>query len=164
MNRFVLPAAALGTVLLIGACGYQQGGYASPAAGYVSARQAAYPPGPYNPALDRPRSPRATADLIARLGGRIVGPPQSCLPSRRAGNMHVVDEYTVLYRDGATIWRNDPPGGCNGLGRSGSAMVSRTIGAQLCRGDIVQIVDNTSGFNSGSCVLGDFVPFRHPRA
>ena len=159
MKRFVLPAAVLGTLLLVGACGYQQGVYA-PGGGYVSPRQASYPPGPYNPALDRPRSPRDTQELVARLGGRIVGPPQSCLSSRRAGDMHVVDDYTILYRDGATVWRNDPPGGCNGLGRPGSAMVSHTIGPQLCRGDIVNIVDTSSGFNSGSCVLGDFVPFR----
>lgn len=161
MNRIVLPAAALSAVLLVAGC-YQQGAYAPGGLTQAASAQSAYPSGPYNPALDMPRSPRAAQDLAARLAGRIVDRPQSCLPTRRAGDMHVVDDYTILYRDGATVWRNDPPGGCNGLGRGGSAMVSRLIGPQLCRGDIVSIVDTASGFNSGSCVLGDFVPFRRP--
>lgn len=159
MKRIVLPAFA--AALAVGACGYQQGVYA-PGGGQMAAQQASYPTGPYNPSLETPRNPRVMQDLIARLGGRLVGPPQSCLSRRRADSMHIVDDYTILYRDGATTWRNDPPGGCNGLGRPGSAMVSRTIGSQLCRGDIVNIVDNRSGFQSGTCVLGDFVPFRRP--
>lgn len=161
MKRIVLPASVLAAALAAGACAYQQGAYAQ---GPYNARQANYPVGPYNPALEPARSPRAMQDLVGRLSGRVAGPPQNCLSRRAAEQMHVVDDYTILYRNGATTWRNDPPGGCNGLGRPGAAMVSRTFGSQLCRGDIVRIVDNRSGFQSGTCVLGDFVPFRRPRA
>lgn len=140
MNRLVIPAVALGTLVATG-CTYQQG-------------------------LGGSQQPVHTASAMAEidraLTGRIAGPPLHCLPTYRAGDMNVVDENTILYRDGATTYRNDPPGGCHGLGRPGNAMVSRPLGSQLCSGDIIQVVDTRSGMYQGGCTLGDFVPFRRP--
>jgi len=42
--------------------------------------------------------------------------------------------------------------------------VTRTYGtAELCRGDIGQVVDLMNHFTVGSCVFGDFIPYTRPR-
>ena len=145
MNRFVLPAAAFTSLSLAAGCAYQQGNG----------------PGPYpQQAL---HSPAALAEISQALTGKIPGPPQSCLSILSANDMKVVDENTILYFHGSTTYRNDPPGGCPGIGRPGNAMVTHPTSSQLCRGDIVQVVDTSSGIFAGSCVMGDFVPFTKPR-
>lgn len=110
------------------------------------------------------RSPRAQQTLDRYLTGRAAGAPQSCLPRYRADDMIVVDDRTILFRDGSNrVWRNDPAGGCRGLGRPGTALVTRSFGGTgLCRGEIATVVDTASGFTVGSCALGDFVPFTGP--
>ena len=63
------------------------------------------------------RSLRAQQTLDRYLTGRTAGAPQSCLPRYRSEDMIVVDDNTILFRDGSNrIWRNDPAGGCSGLG------------------------------------------------
>ncbi len=110
------------------------------------------------------RSLKAQQTLDRYLSGKVAGAPQACLPFYRSDDMIVVDDRTILFRDGSRrIWRNDPVGGCSGLGRPGTALVTRSFGGTgLCRGEIANIVDTTSGMFVGSCSLGDFVPFTGP--
>lgn len=116
-------------------------------------------------AEDQPRTLKAQQELDRYLVGKTAGSPQSCLPTYRRDNMITVDDRTILFRDGANrVYRNDPPGGCPGLDRPGISMVTRTPTGQLCRGDIVQLVDLTTGFSSGSCSFGDFVPYTAARS
>jgi hypothetical protein len=113
---------------------------------------------------DEPRSAKAQQELDRYLGGKVAGTPQSCLPTFRRDDMVAVDNNTVLFRDGANrYWRNDPVGGCHGLGQPGVAMVTKTFGGgQLCRGDIVTMTDLSAGVVVGSCSLSDFVPYTGP--
>lgn len=110
------------------------------------------------------RSPEAQQLLARYLDGRTAGQPQSCLPSFRSHDMVVVDERTILFRDGANrVWRTEVQGPCNGLGRPGTALLTRQFGSgQLCRGEVAQILDTTGGFTIGSCSFGDFVPYTGP--
>jgi hypothetical protein len=112
-----------------------------------------------------PRTARAQADLNRFLDGKVPGKAQSCLPSYRSQDMVVIDENTILFRDGSKrVWRTDVRGGCNGLGRPGTALLTRSFGGSgLCRGEIAQVVDTAQGFVVGSCSLGDFVPYTGPR-
>ena len=111
------------------------------------------------------RSPKAQQELDRYLQGKVAGAPMTCLPNYRANDMVVIDERTILFRDGANrVYRNDIVGGCTGLGRPGTALVTRQFGGTgLCRGEIAQIVDTSTGSFVGSCSLGDFVPFTGPR-
>jgi hypothetical protein len=110
------------------------------------------------------RSLRAAQELDRYLAGRVAGRPQSCLPTYRSQDMVVIDENTILFREGSNrIWRTEMLGGCSGLGTPGRALVTRQFGSgQLCRGEIAQVVDTTAGFYSGSCSFGDFVPYTGP--
>lgn len=106
------------------------------------------------------RSPQAAKELAHTLAGRAPGEPVNCITNFRSSNMQIVDEWTILFKDGSTIYVQNPPGGCSGLGHGQYALVSRQIGPnQICRGDINRLVDLRTGMEGGSCVFGPFVPY-----
>jgi hypothetical protein len=111
------------------------------------------------------RTAEAEAHLQQLLANRVPSQPISCLPHYRADNMVVIDDNTVLFRNGRTVYRNDFQGGsCSRLGTGFYALLTRTSGGTgLCRGDIAEDVDTPSGTMVGACVLGDFVPYTTPR-
>ena len=106
------------------------------------------------------RSVKDQATYDRMLAGKIAGKAEKCLPTRRSNDMTVIDDNTILFRDGRTVYVNQPLGGCMNLNRSGSALVTKNFGPQLCRGDLATVVDNSSGMTLGACSLGDFVPYR----
>ena len=63
------------------------------------------------------RSADKQATYERLLAGKVAGAPQSCLPSYRSDQMTVIDDNTILFKDGGTVYVNHPPGGCNMLGR-----------------------------------------------
>lgn len=110
----------------------------------------------------QPRSAAAEQHLQQLLAGKSPGAPRTCLPAHRSSaNMVIIDDDTVLFRDGGRrIWRTEMRGPCGLLGSGHYTLVSRSFGGQgPCGGDIVQLVDLTSGMTVGSCVWGDFVPY-----
>ncbi|MEP7315585.1 MAG: hypothetical protein ABI667_02725 [Sphingomicrobium sp.] len=94
------------------------------------------------------------------LAGKTAGKAEKCLPTYRSNDMSVIDDHTILFRDGRTTYVNSTLGNCSGLGDSGHALVTRNVGPQLCRGDIATVVDTSTGMTVGSCSMGDFVPYR----
>lgn len=112
----------------------------------------------YQPAQ---RTAQQQATYNRELAGKTPGKAESCLPLQRSNDMVVIDDGTILYRDGRTTYVNQTLGSCNMLGRGSYALVTRSgNGSMLCRGDISNVVDATTGMTVGSCALGDFVPYR----
>lgn len=111
-----------------------------------------------------PRSEKAQAELARWLDGRVAGKAQTCLPSYRSQDMVVIDENTLLFRDGSRrVWRTDLKGPCNGLGRPNTALLTKQFGGTgLCSGEIARVIDTSFGGTVGSCALGDFVPYEGP--
>lgn len=110
------------------------------------------------------QSPRAQRELADALAGRTQGAPLRCIPSYRADQMQVIDDNTILFRDGRTVYVQKPRGGCPGLASGGRTLVSRKFGtSDSCDGDINHLVDLSSGIGGGSCVYGPFVPYTKPR-
>lgn len=103
------------------------------------------------------------AALDKELAGLIPGEPSTCLPEpTRTQLSSKVYGSTVVYRRSRDVkYRSDTNGPC---GRPGGddILVTSTPLSRVCRGDIVQTFDRTSRFPTGSCVLGDFVPYRKP--
>ena len=110
------------------------------------------------------RTAEKQREYQALLIGKVPQTPISCLPHYRSGDMRTIDEETILFRDGSRrVYVADMQGGCSGLGRGSTALVTRQFGsADLCRGDIAQVVDTLNRFPIGSCVFGDFVPYVTP--
>jgi hypothetical protein len=118
---------------------------------------AAYGPGPI-------RTAQKQQEYQQLLMGKVAQAPISCLPHYRSGDMRTIDEETILFRDGSRrVYVAHMQGGCSGLGRGSTALVTHQFGsADLCRGDIAQVVDTLNRFPVGSCVFGDFVPYVTP--
>ena len=109
------------------------------------------------------RSPEAERELAQALAGRVAGKPVACLPRSRADNMQIVDDWTILFKDGRTVYVQNPRGGCPGIASRRNILVTRLWGAgQLCSGDISHLVDPTSGIGGGACVFSEFVPYTRP--
>lgn len=106
---------------------------------------------------------RTQEALAAELAGLVPGEPTSCLPGPTRSQL-ASRGYgaTIVYVASPTLkYRNDTTGGCERLGR-GDTLITRTPIGRVCRGDIATTVDRTSGFQTGSCAFGDFVPYRRP--
>lgn len=109
------------------------------------------------------RSPRAQRELAEALAGHTPGPAVRCIPTFRADRMQVIDDYTILFRDGRTIYVQNPRGGCPGIGSGSRTLVTRPFGSnQLCDGDLNHTVDLVSRIQGGACVFGPFVPYSRP--
>lgn len=108
------------------------------------------------------RTPKASHRLAEAIEGRTAGPPVDCMPNyRSATQMQIIDDNTLVFHDGNTVYVQNPPGGCRGLGIGGYTLVTREFGAsQMCRGDINNLVDIRNGMIGGSCVFGPFIPYR----
>jgi hypothetical protein len=106
-------------------------------------------------------SARSAERLGKALAGRTAGQPVGCISNMRGSDMTVIDDYTILFKEGGTIYVQQPHGGCYGLGNGNYSLVTRIAGSnRLCSGQIGELVDRVSGYSYGSCVFGDFVPYR----
>lgn len=110
------------------------------------------------------RSVEAQQRLDKELAELVAGPPQACLPHYRSNDMIVIDDHTLLFRDGANrVYRNnlEGVGGCAMLGGP-YTLVTHSVGTGLCRGDIAQVRDIRNGILVGSCAINDFIPYTRP--
>jgi hypothetical protein len=114
----------------------------------------------YGPPQPVSRSPMAQDRLAKELAGLVPGQPVSCLPHYRSQDMTVIDDNTLLFRDGGRVYRNELQVSCP-LGPA-YTLVTRSNSSSLCRGDIASVTDIRNHFTIGSCVLGDFVPYSRP--
>ena len=112
-----------------------------------------------NQAAEAERRAKAEAEIADTLEGLAAGEPRDCIDQTRVNN---IETYagTILYRvSQREIYRNNVSGGCFGLAR-GDIVVTRTATSQLCHGEIIHTVSPGSSIPSGSCALGDFIPYR----
>lgn len=101
----------------------------------------------------------ARPSLDKALAGRIPGKAEACIQQSWIDQTDIFDNGSILYHmKSGPDYLNTPSPSCAGL-RANAGLISSTPTGQICRGDIVQIVDFTSGFNYGSCGLGDFIPY-----
>jgi hypothetical protein len=109
------------------------------------------------------RSPQASNELAEALAGRVAGPPQRCISTYRTTKVQPIDDFTILYDQGSTIYVQNPRGGCPGVGSGSDVLVTRQTSTNLCDGEIAQTVDLTSRVSRGGCVFGPFVPYTKAR-
>lgn len=93
--------------------------------------------------------------------GRAPGPPQRCVSTALLDNPRIVDERTIAWTRGATIYVNNLPSECPGL-RPTATIVSEIYGSQQCAGDLFYTIDAPSRIPGPRCRLGEFVPYPRP--
>ena len=110
-----------------------------------------------------PISQREAMRFDSELAGLVPGAPQSCLPPRSSANVVAARGGTLLFRQGRMVYANATGGGCAALADRSYTLVTENFGGSLCRGSLAKVVDLTSGgVLRGTCVLGDFTPYRRP--
>ncbi|MGD9810771.1 MAG: hypothetical protein AB7U35_05460 [Sphingobium sp.] len=101
---------------------------------------------------------KGEAELAKMLEGRVAGKPQSCITAWSGSDLRVIDKTALVYDAGSTIYVARPadPRSLD----SNDILVIKRTGGQLCKQDIVQTIDRSSGFMTGVVFLGDFVPYK----
>lgn len=106
------------------------------------------------PAMAQEPTERA-AERLAQY--EATGETRTCISTSRIGSMIALDDNHFLIEvRGGEVLLNRVRGRCNQAASAFTRMEYRVTGSQLCRNDIINIVDNSSGLWSGSCSLGDF--------
>ncbi|MEO1135041.1 MAG: DUF6491 family protein [Pseudomonadota bacterium] len=85
-----------------------------------------------------------------------TGETRSCIGVTQIRTIDALDESRFLVRAGGAYYLNEVSGRCNGADRAFNRLQYTTSIGQLCRNEIIRIVDNSNGFTVGSCSLGDF--------
>lgn len=101
------------------------------------------------------------AELAKLLEGRVAGPPVTCIDLHQAQGHRVIDHTAIVYDFGPTIYVNYPRSGASSLS-SDDILLTKTFGTQLCKMDIVRMVDRTGGFPKSFVSLGPFIPYKRP--
>src|SRR4051812_15634238 len=107
-------------------------------------------------------SPHAGESRAAtELAGRVAGQARSCVGFSPGQGLTVLDETSVGYRSGRTLWVSRLATPCHGLDPLNTLMVE-VNGSQFCRGDHVRVIEHPLTVPGPICILGDFVPYRSP--
>lgn len=97
---------------------------------------------------------KGDADALAKFDR--TGEMTSCV-NMRSTTVTAIDEDTLLFRVGSgNYYVNETGSRCNDAD-SGFTRIELTLyGSQLCRGEIVSVINNSNGIHQGSCILGEF--------
>lgn len=114
---------------------------------------------PPSPAQLRAQA-RDAAQLDEALAGFTPGKPVNCVENRDLRGPEAYGDTTLLFRASRKlIWRTETRGSCNDVKR-GDALITRQYTSRLCKGDVARTADLHSGFQTGTCIIGEFVPYR----
>lgn len=103
--------------------------------------------------------PEAQARLAERLEGYVARPAQACVQQRDLEGNTPIDEDTILFRGrGDTLYVNELRSRCAGM-EPWHAIRARTVGTNLCEGEIIRVFDPATSVSRGSCALGQFIPY-----
>ena len=102
------------------------------------------------------------ARIAKALEGRVAGKPVDCIPQYRIQSSEIFEKTAILYKAGSTWYLNRPVSGSNFL-QSDDVLLTDTHSSDLCRVDIVRLLDPSTHFPSGSLGLGQFVPYTKPK-
>ncbi|WP_425228425.1 hypothetical protein [Sphingomonas sp.] len=108
-------------------------------------------------AADADAATRAALDH--ELAGFTPGRPQTCIQQTELRNSRGFGEHIVYESGRNERLVNRTSGGCEQYGEW-AYLVTQSPQSQLCRGDIATVVDRTTQQPIGSCVFGDFTPYR----
>lgn len=104
------------------------------------------------------RQAEASAALAKELDGRVAGKPVNCIGNSTSTRPMVIDENTVLYREGGRVWRNTLVAACPRL-TPYNTMIVEVQGGQLCRNDRFRVLEPGTTIPGPYCRFGQFVPY-----
>ncbi len=102
--------------------------------------------------------PEMSVEAAETLAGyNFTGETQSCLSTNRIDQIEPLDErHWLVETVNGDMYLNRVSRGCSGADRSFTYLQYEIPTGQLCRGEIVRVIDNGSNMSQGSCGLGDY--------
>lgn len=86
-----------------------------------------------------------------------TGESRTCLSMSRISSIRPLDDsYFLVEVRGSGTWLTTMRGRCNQAASPFTYIQYSVPASQLCRGDIVQVVDSSTQMFAGSCSFGDF--------
>ena len=103
------------------------------------------------------RAERGEARLAKMIEGRTAGEPRNCITAFDSNRIQVIEHVGIVYEGGGTVWvaRASDPRDLDSF----DVPIFERQGSQLCRTDIIRTVDRSTGMQTGSVFLTDFVPY-----
>jgi hypothetical protein len=109
----------------------------------------------------QPLTDKQSEQRAKLLAGKLAGKPMNCISDYGSTNMIRISDDIVHYRvSGNLVYENRLRSNCPGLADNDDIIVSEQYGSQKCSGDLLRLVDRTSGIQGPVCILGEFVPYR----
>ncbi|WP_084253506.1 hypothetical protein [Sphingomonas pituitosa] len=108
------------------------------------------------------RDAQARRELADALGDRVPGKPQDCINPGMIDGPQIIDTRTLIYRQGARLYRNDLVAECPSLAPLTTVIVEMR-GGQLCRNDQFRVLTPGTSIPSGYCRMGKFTPYTRPK-
>ncbi|WP_246156454.1 DUF6491 family protein [Sphingorhabdus profundilacus] len=109
----------------------------------------------------KPLTDKQSVRLTKELSGKVAGEAVNCISDFNGANVIRISDDILLYRvSGRLVYKNTLRGGCPGLANDNDVIVTEQFGSQKCRGDLIKLVDRTTGIQGPVCSLGEFVPYR----
>lgn len=105
------------------------------------------------------RADRAQTELDRDLRGLTAGKPQDCIRHLEARSSRIYGSTVLFKVSSGLVYRNETRGGCTSVGMQ-TALQTDQITNRLCAGDAARTFDPTAGLLTGTCTLGQFVPYR----
>ena len=103
----------------------------------------------------RPSGEERLAKLIE---GRTAGEPRDCIPTTASQSLTILDKTAIVYKQGKKVWVNRTKNP-EQLDDDEILVIRKFGGSQLCRTDMITLIDRGSGMFSGAVFLEDFVPY-----
>lgn len=104
------------------------------------------------------RDAQARRELASALGDRVPGKPQDCINPGFTDGPQIIDTRTLVYRQGARLYRNDLASECPSLAPLSTVIVEMR-GSQLCRNDQFRVLTPGMSIPSAYCRMGKFTPY-----
>lgn len=100
------------------------------------------------------KSSERAAERLAKFDR--TGEMTKCMSTRRISSMTALDDNHFLVKVGPNKYYLNKVSRCSGAASNFNRIEYRLHGSQLCRNEIIRVVDNSSGMTVGSCGLGSF--------
>lgn len=116
---------------------------------------------PLESGAPKPLTDKQAKQLSKELDGKVASKAVNCISNSSGTDTIRVSDDILLYRvSGRLVYQNNLRGSCPGLARDDDIIVTQTYSGSTCEGDLITLVDRTSGIQGSVCSLGQFVPYK----
>lgn len=108
---------------------------------------------------EKQRIAKGDAEVAERLAGYQAGETRTCLPSASNRDLERYSNRTLMLKQGGRIYVQQLDEGCRNVDRFGVTLVTKSTTGSYCRGDMLRLVDSSTGSFYGLCALNDWTVY-----